>query len=414
MKHVKRTKDAKRKHVTESPEKRAKQKSATNSKAANPAIEKLTKTPGTPELDKMPRPSSTPDLTKAARTRSATKDEVPISDLSGISEDTDDDYRSAESAESVESELSGSDSNTDIEENSEANDTLIENTVEVEPTVPGVADPPIQVDPNLVMVVRSEAFKQTLQEIVNKSVVTSIAEAMPKAIEKIAAAVTDIKIKVSQNKARIDELITNGGPVDLQAYDNKLNLIETRLGQVVTKVDSNEGQIDTLTKEMDNFDLYKRASNLLFSAVCERAGENLEDRICEIVGVANFRVTRRDITDAFRLGKPAEGKTRMILVKFFEYKAKKDIYSARLRLKDPSNQNQRVHVNEDLPPKLSKLYHDARIYAKDIVDLSAWTLNGRIWITSQLPLVKPVRIITNQDLENYMKARPIQQAPEDL
>lgn len=57
-------------------------------------------------------------------------------------------------------------------------------------------------------------------------------------------------------------------------------------------------------------ELFKRANNLVFSAVIETPGEDLEDKICRIVGTANISITPADLNDAFPVGKPKD--TRLL------------------------------------------------------------------------------------------------------
>ena len=156
-------------------------------------------------------------------------------------------------------------------------------------------------------------------------------------------------------------------------------------------------EIDELKEVNDDSEQYSRRTCLVISGVPERMNENTDSRIIQLckedLGVD---IKMDDVERSHRLGqqKPqSDGSTtprigttsnshppRNIIVKFSSYRTREQVYSARFKLKNLSDENNHhVYINESLTKKRKELLWKVRNKFKKIID-KTWTQDGRICI----------------------------------
>ena len=106
--------------------------------------------------------------------------------------------------------------------------------------------------------------------------------------------------------------------------------------------------------------------------------------------------------------------TSAILVKFQTHKAKSRLYKARIKLRNirlpdvfPNASTAtrvaagqgRIFINENLTTFRKDLLRKANVKRKDGVVISAWSLDGKIFVKTS-PSGTPIRIYEKEDLEN--------------
>eukprot|EP00057_Strongylocentrotus_purpuratus_P032904 XP_789340.3 PREDICTED: uncharacterized protein LOC584387 [Strongylocentrotus purpuratus] len=132
-------------------------------------------------------------------------------------------------------------------------------------------------------------------------------------------------------------------------------------------------EIDELKEVNDDAEQYSRRTCLVISGVPERMNENTDSRIIQLckedLGVD---IKMDDVERSHRLGqqkpqsdgstKPRIGTTnyshtpRNIIVKFNSYRTREQVYSARFKLKNLSDENNHhVYINESLTKKRKEL-----------------------------------------------------------
>ena len=111
--------------------------------------------------------------------------------------------------------------------------------------------------------------------------------------------------------------------------------------------------ISVLDKKLDDLEHHGRRDSLRIAGIPEKEEHNDTDaavlEICQAIKV-DPPVQPTDIAVSHRLGRPAEGRTRQVIVKFAKRNVRERVYSAKKELKNVrKNENMKnVYINEDL------------------------------------------------------------------
>ena len=133
-----------------------------------------------------------------------------------------------------------------------------------------------------------------------------------------------------------------------------------------------EKRIAVLETDLEDLRQYSRRTNLLIHGVDEEANECTDDKVLDIIQTKlNVPLTINDVSRTHRLGKPADGKKRPIIIRFVSHRQKKMVYDAKKKLKGT-----RTVVTENLTKERYSLY-------KQCIEKcgmgNVWTFDGRIY-----------------------------------
>lgn len=240
-------------------------------------------------------------------------------------------------------------------------------------------------DSTLKKVLRSDAFELKLGKVVTKS--------LKAALEPLQTQISTLSDKIGTNHEELEASIK----ISLEPITKSMNELELKTKNLSDNADASNTRITKLEKGMLDHEQSKRVNNLIFNAVEEKAGETLEERICNIANSVGVKIEPWDLSDCFRLGKPDETRTkpRPILVRFTRQRMKRDIYAARLKLKEGEAQ---IFANEDLIPSRSKLLWEVRKFGS-LHKLSSWTQNHVIQYKVKGSTDVPKSILDDSELE---------------
>ena len=141
--------------------------------------------------------------------------------------------------------------------------------------------------------------------------------------------------------------------------------------------------ISVLDKQLDNLEQHGRRDSLRIAAIHEKEEHDDTDaavlKICQAIKV-DPPVQPTDIAVSHRVGRPAEGRTRQLIVKFATRNVRERVYSTKKELKNVrKNENMKnVYINEDLTKFRANLARDARALRTSGLINETWTQYGKI------------------------------------
>ncbi len=109
-----------------------------------------------------------------------------------------------------------------------------------------------------------------------------------------------------------------------------------------------------------------------------------EEDTKKIVKLANdklkMKLKKQDLSEVYRLGKKTEGKTRDIIVKFAEKKARDQFYLQRKKTSPHKDSQKNIYINDQLTNLRKGLFYQARKLLKSHKLHAAWTQNGNVLV----------------------------------
>ena len=157
------------------------------------------------------------------------------------------------------------------------------------------------------------------------------------------------------------------------------NKLETKINKEVQKIDTKttdlEERIVALEKLADDCEQKSRSHNVIV-----RGLKVSEDYTKSIVNMMNqglgISANSQDIKFIIKLTlkNEAEG-TASVKVSYHDRRLRDEVYGRRLKLKGTN-----VFISEDLTITKSGLAFEARKYAREIPNVSTWTMDGQIYI----------------------------------
>lgn len=141
-------------------------------------------------------------------------------------------------------------------------------------------------------------------------------------------------------------------------------------------VDDMAGIIDNLSLGLDRQEQYSRRNCLLFHNIPETNNESTDELIIKTVADdLNETITNDDIDRSHRLGKPQDGKTRPVIVKFARYYTRNKVFKKKKNLK-----GKRVSITESLTKRRMAELKEAR---EKFSFENVWTSDGKILYKDQ-------------------------------
>ena len=239
----------------------------------------------------------------------------------------------------------------------------------------------------------------------------------------------DLDLNILKTPEAMNELIKIFEPL-LKSIEERLSTkidnLEKNIDERLKSVEIKQNELEVKTRQDNTYaiecteklDQRSRTNNLLFCGIPEANGENLEKEILDFVNdkLTNVSLKPQDIDKCFRIKtdtkkkldkNPMDKTPRPILVRFENYKSKKEIYKAKNQLRD---MNKHYYINEDLTPTKSALFAKARTLRNDNFIWKTWTHDSIIYYTFNEKDDKPKTISTEDDINHIRKTtepRPV-------
>lgn len=129
---------------------------------------------------------------------------------------------------------------------------------------------------------------------------------------------------------------------------------------------------DTMEEKIDDQENYSRRTCLLVHGIKEETNEKTDEivlKLCE----NNLKVplALEQVERTHRLGKPATGKTRPIIVKFSNYRIRQTVFGNKKLLK-----GQKITITESLSNMRLELFKATKSY----FDKACWTRDGVVFV----------------------------------
>ena len=141
--------------------------------------------------------------------------------------------------------------------------------------------------------------------------------------------------------------------------------------------------ISVLDRKLDDLEQHGRRDSLRIAGIPEKEEHDDTDAavldICQAIKV-DPPVQPTDIAVSHRRGRPSEGRTRQVIVKFATRNVRERVYSAKKELKNVREDEnmKRIYINEDLTKFRANLARDARALRNSGVINDTWTQYGKI------------------------------------
>ena len=191
---------------------------------------------------------------------------------------------------------------------------------------------------------------------------------------------------------------------------------KTALTPIITKVVTElmaerNAVIDALTetiaeqqKTINELEQYSRKNCINITGVKEKERESVRKLTKDIGRAVGVNLTDGDIDTAHRLGRPADGKDRPLIVKFTTFDKRQELYQARRKLRAASAavdsslsdaELRQIFVSDSLTKANRSVMYAARQLKTDGKIAAAWTDAGRMKI--RIAADGPTRIVRGLD-----------------
>ena len=146
--------------------------------------------------------------------------------------------------------------------------------------------------------------------------------------------------------------ITSGFTFELR---QEMSALRAVLQQKDQKIKELESRVQQLENDQDVLEQYTRRNSLRVSGLPEDRHEDPAEVVLKVfnktMGLEKTGnpILITDIDRVHRVGKPQEGKSRQILVKFATYRARQRVFGAKRNLKPGTSPPQRVDADKPVP-----------------------------------------------------------------
>ncbi len=183
-------------------------------------------------------------------------------------------------------------------------------------------------------------------------------------------AITIIKRQVTELETKISKL-------------EEQNLKKERLlKRMEFESQKDKKKIDDLTSTLDELQQDRLRTSVQIVGLPESSKQ--EEDVKKIVKVAHdklgMKLKKHDLLEVYRLGKKTEGKTRDVVVKFEEKKARDQFYQNRKKAAPHKDPSKNIYVNDQLTNLRKGLFYQARKLLKSHKIHAAWTQNGNVLV----------------------------------
>ena len=150
----------------------------------------------------------------------------------------------------------------------------------------------------------------------------------------------------------------------------------------------------------NDLEQYIRKFNLVIHGIPERQEEDNVENVISLGNIVKVNLTSGDIDIVHRLNTKSKTKTRPIIVRFSNYKAKSQLYKARINLRNVTLHDleaEKIFINENVTARREGLFREARKVIKKYHNGKTWTADGKTFLKTDLT-AKVLKIDSYEDL----------------
>lgn len=206
----------------------------------------------------------------------------------------------------------------------------------------------------------------------------------------------DLQAAITQAvQAAVDPLITK-----MATLEAEMKELQSTVRQLQEELSSKDKALEEMKSsieiKLDEREQYSRRNNLRIFGISETEDENTDDLVMDVAKRVGVPILHHHLDRSHRLGRKSE-QPRPIIVKFVSYANRREVFSAKSKLKGTG-----VTIREDLTrTRLSVLKKAAEAYTTKCV----WTNDGVIMI--KLPNLRhPLRVSTEPELAALIRRHP--------
>lgn len=159
----------------------------------------------------------------------------------------------------------------------------------------------------------------------------------------------------------------------LRPLQQKLKAKDEQITELTAQVDSLKHDVSSLKDAVDELEQYGRRNALRIwsNSMPERPDEDTDQLVLAYAKQVGVDLPAEAIGRSHRVGRPAKGKPRPIIVKLTSYNMRRRLYNARKGCDD-------YFVSEDLTRLRSNILYKARLERKHGRFKHCWSTDGRI------------------------------------
>lgn len=157
-------------------------------------------------------------------------------------------------------------------------------------------------------------------------------------------------------------------------YEEKLLGMSKLNNSLEEKVNNLEQRVYSLEKSNDSLEQYSRRNNIRITGIEYAEGENVEQKVMDLVSKGDVDLNINDIDRAHRVGTKQD-----VLVKFVTYRKKAEVMLAK---KEIHAKEETAFIAEDLTRIRSNMLYEARKLKRANIVKHVWTSDGTIIIRS--------------------------------
>ena len=162
----------------------------------------------------------------------------------------------------------------------------------------------------------------------------------------------------------------------LKTENSALKMENDNLKKSVTKLQDRVVKLEMIA---DDSEQYSRRNCIRITGIPEDKDEDTDQIVLKMARDLNNDMKLEDIDRSHRVGKAHTGRARAILVKFSTYRARRNLYSKRMELRNSQNWSG-IFINEDLTARRSEILFITRRYVRAKLLKSSYSYDGRIYV----------------------------------
>ena len=207
-------------------------------------------------------------------------------------------------------------------------------------------------------------------------------EKLVQEVETLKGNYEDLKDSLTFTQSQVKDLIQEN-----LGLKSKVKTLENQVLKSKTACEELEQRVGELEIKHDDLEQYTRKFNLEIHGIPEREEEDNVENVMKLGHLSGVNISRDDVDIVHRLKRKTNGAPRPIIVRFSNYRAKNELYRARLNLKKINLQElnaDKIFINENLTPWRANLFREARKVRRNYPNGKTWTIDGKIFLKTDI------------------------------
>ena len=254
---------------------------------------------------------------------------------------------------------------------------------------------------------RKRVASSPIQDITEKrpflreslSSMSSMEENNELTLEHLLKEIRELKQHMNQQEERIVSRLKE----EMTGMKKEIDTLKTKVIEKDSLIESLQKKIDDTERRRDHNEQHNRMNNVRITGIPEKEGEDCEQLVMTLAHSLGSTFDIMDIERVHRVGKPDPQKTRAIIVRFSNYKAKQNLTHDKKKLKEMDVKDiykdlefpdePKIFLNDDLTKTRSGLAAQCRKKKKADKIKETWVSNCKIFVKKNNDFVK---IISSQ------------------